>query len=81
MNKSNLRALLTPIVLALAIVFGMMLNRFLPNRNRVSASSEMFLPVTGSKLDLIISMIHSGSVEGSGPAHGVYSREGYATGE
>ena len=28
MNKSNLRALLTPIVLALAIVFGMMLNRF-----------------------------------------------------
>ena len=36
MNKSNLRALLTPIVLALAIVFGMMLNRFLPNRNRVS---------------------------------------------
>ena len=32
MNKSNLRALLTPIVLALAIVFGMMLNRFLPDR-------------------------------------------------
>ena len=57
MNKSNLRALLTPIVLALAIVFGMMLNRFLPDRGQVSASSEMFLPVTGSKLDLIIKMI------------------------
>ena len=63
MNKSNLRALLTPIVLALAIVFGMMLNRFLPNRNRVSASSEMFLPVTGSKLDLIISMIQNSYVD------------------
>lgn len=44
MNKSNLRALLTPIVLALAIVFGMMLNRFLPDRAQVSASSEMFCP-------------------------------------
>lgn len=63
MNKSNLRALLTPIVLALAIVFGMMLNRFLPNRSQVSASSEMFLPVTGSKLDLIISMIQNSYVD------------------
>ena len=54
---------MTPIVLALAIVFGMMLNRFLPNRNRVSASSEMFLPVTGSKLDLIISMIQNSYVD------------------
>ena len=63
MNKSNLRALLTPIVLALAIVFGMMLNRFLPDRAQVSASSEMFLPVTGSKLDLIISMIQNSYVD------------------
>ena len=63
MNKSNLRALLTPIVLALAIVFGMMLNRFLPDRTQVSASSEMFLPVTGSKLDLIISMIQNSYVD------------------
>lgn len=63
MNKSNLRALLTPIVLALAIVFGMMLNRFLPDRGQVSASSEMFLPVTGSKLDLIINMIQHSYVD------------------
>ena len=98
MNKSNLRALLTPIVLALAIVFGMMLNRFLPDRTQVSASSEMFLPVTGSKLDLIIKYdtkfvrgyrgheadrgeYNSGLIEGSGPTHGIYSREGYATGK
>lgn len=63
MNRSNLRALLTPIVLALAIVFGMMLNRFLPDRGTVSASSEMFLPVTGSKLDLIINMIQHSYVD------------------
>ena len=54
---------MTPIVLALAIVFGMMLNRFLPDRAQVSASSEMFLPVTGSKLDLIISMIQNSYVD------------------
>ena len=54
---------MTPIVLALAIVFGMMLNRFLPDRTQVSASSEMFLPVTGSKLDLIISMIQNSYVD------------------
>lgn len=63
MNKNNLRALLTPIILALAIVLGMFINRFLPNQQEEAASSGKFLPVAGSKLDMIISMIQNSYVD------------------
>lgn len=63
MNKENLRTLLFPVVLALAIVLGMLAGRFLPQKGRMNASSEMFLPVTGSKLDIIINMIRNSYVD------------------
>jgi len=62
MNKSDLRIILTPVVLALAIVLGMMLAHFLPNRFS-GGRSNIFLPVNGSKLDWIIGMIQHSYVD------------------
>ena len=52
MNKSNLRALLTPIVLALAIVLGMMINRFLPDRGQMSVAAGVY-PQMGNDTTLV----------------------------
>ena len=62
MDKKNLRMLLTPVVLALAIVAGMLVDRLLPNGSggRVARS---YMPVTGSKLDVIINMIQHSYVD------------------
>ena len=62
MNKSNLRALLTPIVLALAIVLGMMINRFLPDRGQMSVASGGY-PQVGNKLDVILGMVQHSYVD------------------
>ena len=62
MNKSNLRALLTPIVLALAIVLGMMINRFLPDRGQMSVAAGVY-PQMGNKLDVILGMIQHSYVD------------------
>jgi carboxyl-terminal processing protease len=62
MNKSTLRAILTPVVLALAIVFGMMIARVaLTGRNQLPGRD--FLPVNGSKLDWILNMIQHSYVD------------------
>lgn len=63
MNRENLRAVLTPIVLALAVVFGMMINHFIPTKRNNAAASKIFLPVNGSKLDVIINMIQHSYVD------------------
>ena len=62
MNKSNLRALLTPIVLALAIVLGMMINRFLPDRTRIPVPVGGY-PQVGNKLDVILGMVQHSYVD------------------
>lgn len=63
MNKSDFRAVLAPIVIALAIVAGMLLAHFLPRRGVEYASAGKFLPVNGSKLDWILGMIEHSYVD------------------
>ena len=63
MDKKNLRILLTPIVLALAIVAGMLIGRVLPRGGDVAAASRMYMPVSGSKMDVILNMIQNSYVD------------------
>ena len=63
MDKKNLRILLTPIVLALAIVAGMLIDRVLPRGGDVAAASRMYMPVSGSKMDVILNMIQNSYVD------------------
>ena len=57
MDKKNLRTLLTPIVLALAIVAGMLIDRALPGKGTPAPGARMYMPVSGSKVDVILNMI------------------------
>ena len=63
MDKRNLRVLLTPIVLALAIVLGMFVDRLLPHRTSTYMGENMYMPVSGSKMDVILNMIQNSYVD------------------
>ena len=63
MDKRNLRVLLTPIVLALAIVLGMFVDRLLPHRTSTYMGGNMYMPVSGSKMDVILNMIQNSYVD------------------
>ncbi|MDR2130077.1 MAG: S41 family peptidase [Odoribacteraceae bacterium] len=61
MNKSNSRAVLTPVVLVLAVVFGILIAPAVTRQRQ--AARHHFLPVNGSKLDYILGMIKHSYVD------------------
>ena len=63
MNRENLRTLLTPVVLAVAVVLGMVVGHFLPRKGNTGETSESFRPLMGNKLDVLINMIHHSYVD------------------
>ena len=61
MNRNDIKVILIPVVLAVAIIIGMMLGRVLPGGG--GNARGIFLPVSGSKLDVIIGMIQHSYVD------------------
>lgn len=63
MYNNKLKAIILPVVLALAIVLGMMINSLLSRRQSAGNVQEMFTPAQGSKLDMILNMINYSYVD------------------
>lgn len=64
MYNNKLRAILLPVILAWAIVLGMVINSLLSRRNGGAAgNTEVYMPAQGSKMDLILNMINYSYVD------------------
>lgn len=63
MYNNKLKAIILPVIIALAIVLGMVVNSFLNRRQAVPGGQDMFMPVQGSKLDMILNMINYSYVD------------------
>ncbi|MDR2414238.1 MAG: S41 family peptidase [Odoribacteraceae bacterium] len=67
MDKRTLKTVMTPVVLALAVVFGIMIAPAVKQQRQVAGRA--FLPVNGSKLDWILGMIAHSYVDSVDVAH------------
>lgn len=63
MDKNKLRVILLPLVIALAVVAGMFLNSLLGHKGSTAGNQDVFMPVQGSKLDMILNMINFSYVD------------------
>lgn len=63
MYNNRLKVIILPVVLALAIVLGMVINSFFNRRPVTVGQQEIFAPVQGSKLDMILNMINYSYVD------------------
>lgn len=64
MYNNRLRTILFPVILALAVVLGMVINSLMSRQQiRLPLSSETALPMQGSKLDMILNMINYSYVD------------------
>lgn len=64
MYNNKLRAIILPVILALAIVLGMVINSLISRRQAVMpGGQQVFAPVQGSKLDMILNMINYSYVD------------------
>lgn len=63
MNNNKLRVILLPVIIALAIVLGMVVNALFSRTMIMPAGQEVFLPNQGSKLDMILNMINYSYVD------------------
>lgn len=61
--NNKLRVIITPIVIALAIVLGMFINSLFMRKNTAGNGQDIFLPVQGSKLDMILNMVNYSYVD------------------
>ena len=62
MYKNSIRMILMPIIVALAIVAGMFINSLFIRKD-IQNKRELFLPVQGSKMDMILNMINHSYVD------------------
>lgn len=62
MYKNSWRVILMPIVVALAIVAGMFINSLFIRKD-IQNKQELFLPVQGSKLDMVLNMVNHSYVD------------------
>lgn len=62
MYNNSMKMILMPIVVALAIVLGMFINSLFI-RNDIRNKQELFLPVQGSKLDMVLNMVNHSYVD------------------
>lgn len=63
MYNNRLKVIILPVVLALAIVLGMVINSFFNRRPVTVGEQEIFAPTQGSKLDMILNMINYSYVD------------------
>ena len=63
MYNNKWKAILLPMIIALAIVVGMWLNTLFYHPQMVRAVQNTFIPVQGSKLDMILNMINFSYVD------------------
>lgn len=63
MYNNRLKVIILPVVLALAIVLGMVINSFFNRRPVTVGEQEFFAPTQGSKLDMILNMINYSYVD------------------
>ena len=63
MYNNKLRVIILPVILALAVVLGMMINSFFYRRPMVRGNEGVYAPVQGSKLDMILNMINYSYVD------------------
>ncbi len=62
MYKNSLRMILMPVIVALAIVAGMFINSLFIRKD-IQNKRELFLPVQGSKVDMILNMVNHSYVD------------------
>lgn len=62
MYKNNIRMILMPIIIALAIIIGMFINSLFIRKD-IQNKQELFLPVQGSKLDMVLNMVNHSYVD------------------
>lgn len=62
MYKNSIRMIIMPIVVALAIVVGMFVNSLFIRKD-IQNKQELFLPVQGSKLDMVLNMVNHSYVD------------------
>lgn len=62
MYNNNWKVILMPLVVALAIVLGMFINSLFVRKN-IRDNQELFMPVQGSKLDMVVGMIEHSYVD------------------
>ena len=62
MYKNNWKVILMPLILALAIVLGMFVNSLFVRKD-LRERQELFLPVQGSKLDMVLNMVEHSYVD------------------
>lgn len=62
MYKNSIRMILMPVIVILAIMAGMFINSLLIRRN-IQNRRELFLPVQGSKVDLVLNMVNHSYVD------------------
>lgn len=62
MYKNNWKVILMPLILALAIVLGMFVNSLFVGKD-LRERQELFLPVQGSKLDMVLNMVEHSYVD------------------
>lgn len=63
MYNNKLRVIILPVILVLAIVLGMVINSLLSRRAVAPGGQQVFMPVQGSKLDMILNMINYSYVD------------------
>ncbi len=63
MYINKLKAIILPVIIALAIVFGMMINSALNKRQHIGENGEIFSPLQDSKLNTIMNMIEYSYVD------------------
>lgn len=62
MYNNNLKMILMPVIVALAIVLGMFINSLFIRKD-IRNKQELFLPVQGSKLDMVLNMVDHSYVD------------------
>lgn len=63
MYNNKLRAIILPVIIALAVVVGMWINTLFNRQQIVRVAQDNFMPVQGSKLDMILNMINYSYVD------------------
>lgn len=63
MYNNKLKAIILPVLLAGAILLGMVINSFFNRRNVSITPQGTYMPVSGSKLDMILNMINYSYVD------------------
>lgn len=63
MYKNKIKVIIMPMVIAVAIVLGMFINSLFVRKGATVGKQDVFMPVQGSKLDMILNMVNYSYVD------------------